>query len=112
MGKKWPSEVKEILGIGISLDVIGVNNWALSKEQALIALEKLFSIGVPILGGDVYTISNGEINSQYDNWYCERLQDETSMEFVNRSFVSANRYVQNYNSENIDSIYFVIVPGF
>ena len=104
------STVSEILKVGVSLESIGVKNWALSKEDAVKALDKFNELQIPILGGDVCEKINEVIQYNYDNWYCDRQPNESQFDFVNRSIDKARDYINNYNSENIENIFFAFVP--
>lgn len=107
----WSEKIDEILKTDFPLSEIGVNNWALTKDEALIALGKLMEIEIPILGGDVCELNNGIIKYNYDNWYCNRIENESEMEFVIRSHDKAVEYITNYSSSNSNNIYYTIVPG-
>lgn len=107
----WSNQVDEILKIGCSLDQIGIRNWALTKEAALNALDKLLEIQVPILGGDVFEKINGVMRPKYDNWYCDPILDESKDDFVVRSIGIAKRYIENYQVNYPDIIFFALVPG-
>jgi hypothetical protein len=106
----WSNKIESILKMGKPLDSIGVNNWALSKKEALIAIEKLTQECVPILGGDVYEMINGRLKSTYDSWYCDIEEDESENSFLIRSIDKAGTYIRKYNARNANAIYFVIVP--
>lgn len=105
----WTKEVDEILGIGIKLSQIGLSNWALTKSQAICALEQLEALKISILGGDVYQSINGVIKLNYDNWFCEQLGNEPKEAFIKRSISKAKDYINNY-PDVLSEIYFVIVP--
>ncbi|MCH6199871.1 Imm40 family immunity protein [Aquiflexum sp. LQ15W] len=104
------STVNEILKVGVSLESIGVKNWALSKEDAVKALDTFYELQIPILGGDVCESINEVIQYNYDNWYCDRQPNESQLDFVNRSITKARDYINNYNSDNIENIFFAFVP--
>ena len=104
------SVINDILKIGVSLESIGVKNWALSKEDAINALNRFYELKIPILGGDVCENFNGVIQYNYDNWYCDRQPNESQLDFVNRSIATARDYINNYHSENIEKIFFALVP--
>ncbi len=105
------SLISEILEEGgISLESVGVKNWALSKEYALKVLEKFHELKIPIFGGDVCEIINGIIEYNYDNWYCEKEANESQFDFANRSIILARDYILSYNSDEPDKILFVFVP--
>jgi Immunity protein 40 len=103
------STVTEILKVGISLEPIGINNWALSKEDAIKALDKLHQLQIPVLGGDVCENIEGVLRYNYDNWYCDRQSNEFKIDFVNRSITKARDYIDNYKSKNVEKVFFVFV---
>jgi len=71
MTKEWPIKVLEILKAGFSLEEIGIENWAFKTPDALIAINKLARIGVPVIKGDVLELMDGAIEKNYDGWECE-----------------------------------------
>ena len=77
----WTFEVDEILKVGHQLTDIGLHNWALPKPEALKALEKLATLEVPVLGGDVCQDIEGIIKPNYDSWYCDHYQMNPRMNF-------------------------------
>lgn len=59
MSTTWSKEIDEVLSTGSPLHDSGVNNWALSRDRALAALDRLEASGVAVLGGDVYVETTG-----------------------------------------------------
>lgn len=55
MSTTWSTKADAILSSGQALHNTGVRNWALSREQALVALDQLQSSGI----GVRLTLSNG-----------------------------------------------------
>jgi hypothetical protein len=110
MEKIWTNDVDAILGVGRSLENVGVRNWALEQTAALIALDQLNAIGVAVLGGDVYDVSGSNLEPSYDSWYCNRDAGETPQDFVARSFAKAKSYISNYQAP-AGSVFFAIVPS-
>ncbi|MFC5473993.1 Imm40 family immunity protein [Paraherbaspirillum soli] len=104
------NEIDSILSVGRSLENIGVRNWALEQEAALAALDQLSAIGVAVLGGDVYAVSGSNVESNYDNWYCNRESNETEIDFIKRSVAKAKSYIANYQI-TAGSVLFAIVPS-
>lgn len=110
MENTWSNEVDSILSVGRSLDSVGVRNWALSRDAALTALEKLSAKRVAVIGGDVYVASGFNVESNYDNWYCNRRGDEADSAFVERSIADARNYIVNYKADSVE-VLFAIVPS-
>lgn len=110
MKNTWSENVDNILKCGIFLENLGIKNWALPEKNVLQALEKLFKIGVGVLGGDVYIIEkDSTINPTYDSWYCNRENSEDDISFVSRSILRAKNYITNYQQEKSNKL-FTLVP--
>lgn len=107
----WSKQVETVLSDGLSLHQWGVNNWALTKDQAMEKLEQFERIKIPILGGDIYELVNGEPKSNDDNWYCNRNHGEDDNEFVERSINRARNYINTYRNPTGLEVLFVLVPG-
>jgi len=105
----WSITADSILSTGRALMAIGVHNWALTKEQALIAADLLAAEGIAILGGDVYEVVCDVIQPTYDNWYCERLSGESEATFVERCLLKTRSYIAGYEAKG-RTILFAIVP--
>ncbi len=93
---------------GVSLLELGVNNWALTKDDVLNVLKEFKNINVPILGGDVWIERDKVMEHTYDSWYCERLENESDSSYVSRSIDKAITYVNQYLIK--DNIYFELIP--
>ena len=106
----WSYSIDKILGSGLSLESLGIKNWALSRQKVLQVLEQFRELQVPILGGDVYRLVNGALRSNYDNWYCDELPNEFFSDFVIRSIDKAKQYIESYNIKKGDDIFFTLVP--
>jgi Immunity protein 40 len=105
----WSHAIDRVLSIGISLQDIGIRNWALDREHARDAVSLLAEMGVPILGGDVYVLCDGVPESTYDNWYCDRAPLESESEYLLRSKECALRYIGDYLQSSPD-VLFAVVP--
>jgi hypothetical protein len=106
----WSHKIDEILNIGYPLKLIGIKNWALSKKDAINAIKELADLQVPIVGGDVYIMENGVLQHNYDSWYCNPIIDELSDDFLARSINKAKTFIEQYNIEKDNLIYFALVP--
>lgn len=106
----WSKAVDQILGVGRSLEDVGVRNWALTRAQALDALIRLDTAQIAILGGDVYELRDGILRPRYDNWHCDRKQNESGTAFATRSVAAARSYIADYRPEKETEVFFVIVP--
>ena len=101
-----------------SLEEIGINNFAFLYQQAILLVDVLRQSNVPILGGDVYLRLESSIEISYDNWYCDKKEDERDSVFVNRScgtfvcFRHRRKYnleIEYYENEYLNIRYVVFV---
>jgi hypothetical protein len=107
----WSTTVDEILNVGIPLSDVGIRNWALTKNDALTSLDQLLAEGVAVLGGDVFALRAERLESNYDNWFCDRAPDEEQSAFVARSINKAKDYVMRYPASSTDEFFFALVPA-
>ena len=80
----------------VSLELLGVNGFAYPRKEALKIANRYFNSNKPILGGDVYKLVNGRIESTSDSWYCDRKESESSYDYVVRSYHIACDYIRDY----------------
>lgn len=82
---------------------------ALSKADAIKALELLSDTDVGVLGGDVYELENdGYFRPTHDNWYLNKT-DIPSSEFAKISHEKALQYLKSYNERDSSIIRYVLV---
>lgn len=79
-----------------SLEDIGINGIAYSRNKALKIAEKYYHSNRAILGGDVYKLENGRIELTSDSWYCDRNSSETLSEYTTRCYLAATDYISKY----------------
>ncbi|MGE5409829.1 MAG: Imm40 family immunity protein [Clostridiales bacterium] len=103
-------KIDQILRIGIWLGEFGINNWALTKPQALKVLEQFESSNIAVLGGDVYEREGNHFQIIYDNWCCDPLPNDTKAEYIKRTIEKARIYIEQYNTNSPRQIYFTFVP--
>jgi hypothetical protein len=106
----WSERIDPVLKIGTPLEGVGVRNWALTKADALRALENLLEMEVGIAGGDVYKLVNGKLELTYNNWFCDRNAREISEHYVARSVAHARNYIANYEDQGME-FFFALVPA-
>jgi|SRR5450631_1409117 len=96
---------------GISLQNPGLRERALSRDDALNAINLLVSRNVAVLGGDVYLLREGKIRLAYANWSVDRLVDESDDDYRKRSWEHASKYIRSYPNaaDPADIPIFVIV---
>ena len=84
-----------------SLEEIGIDNCAFPYEQAILLVDVLRQLCVPILGGDVYMKSGSAIEITYDNWYSDKKENERDSDFLRRSCDAAETFIKEYKRKNI-----------
>lgn len=94
---------------GYSLMSLGIDAYAFPKQQALNIISRLRKNHIPILGGDVYCFNNGLLTDSCDSWYCNLGIGETQQQFVQRSCLVAEKYIESYPENNIVKNLFSIV---
>lgn len=99
------SEADRILSVGIWLGPEH-RNWALNKEQALIAIDRLRDAGITVLGGDVLGGPEDNYRPTYDNWYFEPQSSGAESDAVSSGAQKASSYVRGYPRADA---YFVLV---
>lgn len=80
----------------VSLEFLSVNGFAYPRKEALKIANGYFNSNKPILGGDVYKLVNGRIESTSDSWYCDRKESESPYDYVVRSYHTTCDYIRNY----------------
>ena len=84
-----------------SLEEKGIDNYAFSYQQAILLVDALRQSNVPILGGDVSLKLGSSIEPSYDNWYCDKIEDERDSDFLRRSCDVAETFIKEYKKNNI-----------
>lgn len=90
------------------LSSLGLHELAWLRDDALQLIEVARRERMAILGGDVYSHCQEGYSPMYDNWYCDRREEEAVSDFCARSCVRAKEYVQNYDGRSF-TILFVLV---
>lgn len=84
----------------------GSDEIALTANDALQALEFLKDSQTAILGGDILSEENNELiyayqlwgeEYQYLNWYCDKNDNESKADYLQRSYVLAREGITNAN---------------
>lgn len=95
-----------ILGKGVSLSEIGINEYGYSWEYIDDVLAEIEKLNLTILGGDVYTFGDNGLMLTFDNWYYSLL-DIPSDSIL--SVDKAREYIHNYIDKNGKDYYFSFV---
>ena len=96
--------------IDLSSIIVG-NSIGFTKENALLIAKKIRQENIPILGGDVYySLDNGDIRATrgFYNWDCEKGDNETLRQYIERSYQTTIDYITKFGEEKIS--YFWKIP--
>ena len=94
------------------LQKVGVDEVALSRQDALRAVEILRRASLPILGGDVYFERRGDIESAIANWHADPRPGESRGEYLARSWATTETYIQKFPQQPTGILaLFVLVVG-
>jgi hypothetical protein len=88
--------VRRVLESGRSLKEFGSSNWALSRAQALIALQAIENASRVLLGGDVWLETNDAFVSTGDSWHFEPSHDQPHAANVRNAATKARAYIAAY----------------
>ncbi|HAM40436.1 MAG TPA: hypothetical protein DDX89_01165 [Candidatus Omnitrophica bacterium] len=95
----------------IPLDHLGVKEVAWTRKDALEIVRTLEQTRVAILGGDVLQKQRDLFAHNYDNWHCDRQEQESWSAYAVRSRRETQTYLNAYPDPRDDSIAFVLVFG-
>ena len=87
----------------------GSDELALKIDDALEAIESLQNTQSAILGGDILLDDLGKLTYTYENWYSEKIPNESHIDYCNRSYDIASNYLHALLKRDGDNRYVVIV---
>lgn len=99
---------EEFINNAYSLKHLGINEYAWDRNYILKVINYLWEKKTIILGGDVYTLSDGVLKAAYANWYFNVDLVDTMEHNVNHSVETAIKYINNY-SDKYNSYYSLII---
>ncbi len=100
---------KELTNLAQSLENIGISGMAWNLENPIKVINFLNENNYLILGGDVYKMIDGELNSTYDSWYFDKDKSKSSQELLHESRNRAIEYIKKYHEMNGQDYYYSIV---
>lgn len=100
---RWISE--ELGSIAIDLNEFGISNLAWQYPTIIEVLKEAYENGKVILGGDIYFLVDGKLETKGDNWYFNKdgLNDSE------KSFSKAVEYIEIYMLNNSGCIFSIVV---
>jgi hypothetical protein len=94
---------------GVSLSDIGLKDLALSRSDALNAIDLLPKMLTPILGGDVLFMNGASIELAYADWHCDPRDGESRDVFVNRGCDAAKDYIVNFPVKQCTPVFTIVI---
>lgn len=91
---------------GVSLRKFGIFEYAWMAKDINEIIDILYKKKIPILGGDVYKMSNGQICQTYDSWY---INASDECDFYIKSYEKAMLYILDYEERNEGQFFYTIV---
>jgi len=92
-----------------SLKHLGIEGYAFPDHEALKIVQLCKLLLIPILGGDVYSLTNSTIEDLDDSWYYDRTQSESYYNYVQNSCNKSESYIRAYKSHSCDRPLFSLV---
>jgi len=99
----------------------GSNEFALTEDDALFALNLLNNSRIAILGGDILTEKkDGELIYAYQlwgieyhclNWFCDKIHNESQENYVQRSYIAAKKNIKiaNDTAKKLDKKCYIVI---
>ena len=92
-----------------SLKNLGIEGYAFPYQEALKIVQICKLLLIPILGGDVYSLTDSTIEDLDDSWYYDRTQSESYYNYVQNSCNRSESYIRAYKSHSCDKPLFSLV---
>jgi hypothetical protein len=106
-----PERAKTILASkGRELKGIGLNEFALSKLDAIDVVRSLEGSQMSVLGGDVYAENDGKLRPTCESWFCNQQPGENPFGFVQRSRQTALNFLQS-QPDTSHKFYVLVLAG-
>jgi len=99
----------KLLDSAKSLKQLGILDVAWNWENAIMVIEFLSEYNYAILGGDVYRLNSGNLESTYDSWYQNKDMTKPRGQFIDETKSKAISYINQYHESNGDDFYYSVV---
>lgn len=100
---------EELFDLAKSLEHLGISEMAWDWQNAIKVVEFLCTCNYAVLGGDVYRLINGNLESTYDSWYINKDEIKSREEFVEEVRNRAISYISQYHDGNGEDYYYSVV---
>ena len=92
-----------------SLKHLGIDGYAFPEQEALKIVQLCKLLLIPILGGDVYSLTDSTIEDLDDSWYYDKTQSESYYNYVQNSCNRSESYIRTYKNHSCDRPLFSLV---
>lgn len=92
-----------------SLKHLGIDGYAFPDQEARKIVQICKLLLIPILGGDVYSLTDSTIEDLDDSWYYDRTQSESYYNYVQNSCNRSESYIRTYKNHSCDKPLFSLV---
>jgi len=99
----------ELLNKAKTLEHFGIAEMAWDWQNAIAVVEFLCEYNYAVLGGDVYRLINGDLESTYDSWYINKDVAKSREQFIGETKDRAISYINQYHERNGDDCYYSVV---
>jgi len=93
------------------VELLGIHEVALMREDALAAVELLRNASIPILGGDLYLKRGTSVESASTNWSTTCMPGESEEHYLIRSWENTEKFIKELPQLNGATPLFVLVIG-
>jgi Immunity protein 40 len=93
---------------GMNINFGTRSEFALTRQNAITALNILNELEAVILGGDVFVLEDQQLVPSYANWSYDERADEPNLDISKRSILAASNYITNYPLNDKEP-YFIFV---
>ena len=100
---------EELINLAKPLEHLGISELAWNWEIAIKVIEFLNKSNYAILGGDVYKMVDGKLDSTYDSWYFNKNETKSNQELLQQSSNRAIIYINQYHYRNSAEYYYSVV---
>ena len=93
------------------MDILFINDIALTRVDALLAVKLLRGASVPILGGDLYFERDGRIELDSASWCTDPKPGEGCEDYLARGWSNSEAFIKKIPEPSHGTVLFSIVIG-
>jgi hypothetical protein len=99
----------DLLERGVSLDYMGIDEFAWNWQDILIVIDYFLNNHVFLSGGDVYSAVNGTLRPTGDNWYINKSSYLSTSNDLEKSRNVSIDFINKYVEKNGENFLFSVV---